>query len=85
MGATIPAGRCRHGRFGPARFVMPAAYARSMQLTATIRTRPEPGATNRDGLAMDVITTTADDYDTAYAALAQRVPEGWQMLSVRGH
>jgi hypothetical protein len=56
-----------------------------MQLTATIRTRPEPGATNRDGLAMDVITTSADDYDTAYADLTQRVPEGWQMLSVRGH
>jgi hypothetical protein len=56
-----------------------------MQLTATIRTIPEPGAKNRDGLATDVITTTADDYDAAYADLAQRVPEGWQMLSVRSH
>jgi hypothetical protein len=56
-----------------------------MQLTATIRTRHEPGAKNRDGLAMDVITTTADDYDTARAELDGRVPEGWQMLSVRSH
>jgi hypothetical protein len=64
---------------------MPATYARGMQLTATIRTRPAPGATNRDGLAMDVITTTADDYDTARADLDGRVPQGWQMLSVRSH
>jgi hypothetical protein len=56
-----------------------------MQLTAAIRTRPEPGATNRDGVAVDVITTTADDHDAAYADLAQRVPEGWQILSVRSH
>jgi hypothetical protein len=56
-----------------------------MQLTATIRTRPETGAKNRDGLAMEVITATADDYDTAYTDLAERVPEGWHMLSVRSH
>ena len=56
-----------------------------MQLTATIRTRPEPGAKNVDGLTMDVITAHADDYDTAYAELRQQVPDGWQMLSVRGH
>lgn len=56
-----------------------------MHLTATIRTRPEPGAKTRDGLAMDVLTTTADDYDTAYADLQGRLPDGWQMLSVRSH
>jgi hypothetical protein len=56
-----------------------------MQLTATIRTRPEPGAKNVDGLAMDVITTEGPDYDTAKADLETRVPGGWQMLSVRSH
>lgn len=56
-----------------------------MQLTATIRTRPEPGAKNRDGLAMEVITSTADDYDTALADLTARTPDGWHMLSVRSH
>lgn len=52
-------------------------------LTATIRTRPETGAKNVDGLEMDVITATADDYDVAKAELEARVPEGWQMLSIR--
>lgn len=56
-----------------------------MQLTATIRTRPEPEANNVDGLAMEVITTTATYYDDAFAELQSRVPEGWQMLSVRSH
>lgn len=56
-----------------------------MQLTATIRQRPGHGATHRDDLTMDVITATADDYDTAKTALDNRVPDGWQMLSVRSH
>jgi hypothetical protein len=56
-----------------------------MQLTATIRTKPEPGARNVDGLEMDVITTEAPDYGTAKADLETRVPDGWQMLSVRSH
>lgn len=56
-----------------------------MNLTATIRTRPAEGAKNVDGLAMEVLTTTADDYDTAYTDLEARVPAGWQMLSVRSH
>lgn len=54
-----------------------------MILTATIRTAPGTGARNRDGLSMDVITVTADDYNTAYAQLEAKVPDGWQMLSVR--
>lgn len=32
---------------------------------------------------MDVITATADDYNTAYSQLEGKVPDGWQMLSVR--
>lgn len=56
-----------------------------MQLTATIRTRPTEGAKNVDDLAMDVLTETADDYDTALAQLDSRVPDGWQKLSVRAH
>lgn len=52
-------------------------------LTATIRTRPETGAKNVDGLEMDVITATADDYDGAKAELEAKTPEGWQMLSIR--
>lgn len=56
-----------------------------MHLTATIRLRPEPGAKNVDGLAMEVLTETADDYDTALAQLDARVPDGWQKLSVRSH
>jgi hypothetical protein len=63
----------------------PAATVDQMQLTATIRTRPAEGAKNVDGLAMDVITETADDYDTALAQLDARVPDGWQKLSVRTH
>ncbi|MBD8605513.1 MULTISPECIES: hypothetical protein [Aeromicrobium] len=55
-----------------------------MQLTATIRTRPRPG-TPLDDLVMDVITARADDYDTARDALDDRVPDGWQVLSVRSH
>lgn len=54
-----------------------------MHLTATIRLRPEPGAKNVDGLAMEVLT--APDYDTALAQLDARVPDGWQKLSVRSH
>lgn len=54
-----------------------------MILTATIRTRPEEHAKNVDGLAMDVITGEGEDYDAAYAELVGKVPEGWQMLSVR--
>ena len=56
-----------------------------MQLTAMIRTRPEDHKTDVSALAMDVITTTADDYDTALAELQGRVPDGWQMLSLRSH
>lgn len=63
----------------------PAATVDRMQLTATIRTRPDDGAKNVDGLAMEVITTEAPDYDTAKADLDGRVPDGWQMLSVRSH
>lgn len=54
-----------------------------MNLTATIRTRPDEGATNVDGLAMDVLTATAPDYDTAKADIEGRVPDGWQILSLR--
>jgi hypothetical protein len=56
-----------------------------MQLTATIRTIPESGAKNVDGLEMDVITIEAPDYDTALQQLDARVPDGWQKLSVRSH
>lgn len=56
-----------------------------MQITATIRQRPEEHAKNVDGLRMDVLTVTADDYDSAYADLELAVPSGWQMLSVRTH
>jgi hypothetical protein len=56
-----------------------------MQLTATIRRRPAPGAKNVDGLEMKVITTEGSDYDAAKADLETRVPGGWQMLSVRSH
>lgn len=52
-------------------------------LKATIRTRPETGAKNLDGLTMDVITAEADDYDTAKAELESKTPDGWQMLSIR--
>lgn len=55
-----------------------------MQLTATIRTRPGPGVP-LDDLVMDVITARADDYDTARTVLDDRVPDGWQVLSVRSH
>ncbi|MFI5426032.1 hypothetical protein ACHMWU_03740 [Aeromicrobium sp. UC242_57] len=54
-----------------------------MILKATIRTRPETGAKNLDGLTMDVITAEADDYDTAKAELESKTPDGWQMLSIR--
>lgn len=54
-----------------------------MILTATIRTAPATGARNRDGLTMDVITAEAPDYDTAKTELDAKVPDGWQMLSVR--
>lgn len=54
-----------------------------MTLTATIRTAPATGARNRDGLTMDVITAEAPDYDSAYTELEGKVPDGWQMLSVR--
>jgi hypothetical protein len=40
-----------------------------MQLTATIRTRPESRSKNNDGIAMDVITAKADDYDSAKTEL----------------
>jgi hypothetical protein len=63
----------------------PATTVARMQLTATIRPRPEPGATNIDGFEMKVITTEGPDYDTAKSALETRVPDGWQMLSVRSH
>jgi hypothetical protein len=57
-----------------------------MHLTATIRSRPGPGATGVDHVDMDVITTTADDYDTAYAELvAQADRRGWRVLSLRTH
>jgi hypothetical protein len=36
-----------------------------MHLTTTIRSRPGPGTAELDDVDMDVITTTADDYDTA--------------------
>lgn len=53
-----------------------------MHLTATIRSRPVV----LDDVAMDVITTTADDYDTAYAELvAQADQRGWRLLSLRTH
>ena len=55
-----------------------------MQLTATIRTRPTPDTHHTD-LVMDVITATADDYDTARTVLDHHVPAGWQVLSVRSH
>lgn len=54
-----------------------------MILKATIRTRPDENAKNVDGLAMDVIAAEADDYDTAYAELESKTPDGWQMLSIR--
>jgi hypothetical protein len=55
-----------------------------MHLTATIRSRP--GTAELDDVDMDVITTTADDYDTAYAELvAQADQRGWRLLSLRTH
>jgi hypothetical protein len=54
-----------------------------MQLTATIRTQPAEGAKTVDGLALDVITATADDYDTAKGELEDRVPDGWQIIALR--
>ena len=54
-----------------------------MKLTATIRTRPDDHKTDLSTLTMDVITAEAPDYDTARAELDGRVPDGWQMLSVR--
>lgn len=56
-----------------------------MQLTATVRTIPDSSADDIDSLRMDVITSEAPDYDTAYARLSTRVPDGWQLLSVRSH
>nr|MCW2728565.1 hypothetical protein [Aeromicrobium sp.] len=57
-----------------------------MHLTATIRSRPGPGAVQLDDVDMDVITATADDYDTAYAELvAQADRRGWRLLSLRTH
>jgi hypothetical protein len=57
-----------------------------MHLTATIRSRPAHGSVQLDDLDMDVITTTADDYDTAYADLvAQADRRGWRLLSLRPH
>lgn len=75
-----------HHRVRPQRVsrnVTPAAYARRVNLTATIRTRPADHRTDLSTLTMDVITATADDYDTAKAELEGRVPDGWQMLSLR--
>lgn len=57
----------------------------TMQITATIRQRPEEHAKNVDGLKMDVLTVTGDTYDQAYQDLEFAIPSGWQMLSVRSH
>jgi hypothetical protein len=57
-----------------------------MHLTATIRSRPGPGTISTGDAHMDVITTTADDYDTAYAELVAQADErGWRLLSLRTH
>lgn len=56
-----------------------------MQLTAMIRPCPADHKTDVSELGMDVITTTADDYDTALTELQGRVPDDWQMLSLRSH
>ena len=61
------------------------ASVERMQLTATVRTIPDPAANDIDSLRMDVITSEAADYDTAYARLSTRIPDGWQLLSVRRH
>ncbi len=59
---------------------MPIRTVDVMHLTATIRSTPG------DDVEMDVISTTADDYDTAYAALvAEADMRGWRLLSVRAH
>lgn len=73
------------GRLRQPNLSCPAPTVDQMQLTATIRTVRAPGARNVDGLAIEVITTEAPDYDTAKAELDGRVPDGWQMLSVRQH
>lgn len=55
-----------------------------MILKATIRTKPEPHAKDRDGLETREISAEGDGYDAAYAGLEAQVPEGWGMLYVLG-
>jgi hypothetical protein len=54
-----------------------------MELTATIRQRAVEGAKNVDGLAMEIITASAEDYDSAWNELERQLPDGWQMLGIR--
>jgi len=55
----------------------------STTVTAITRQRPAIGATNHEGLELDVVKETADDYDSAVAAIRERLPEDWQILSLR--
>lgn len=48
-----------------------------------IRERMTPGATTTDGLDSRAIVASGDDYDQAYTALEQQVPDGWIMLGVQ--
>lgn len=68
---------------GEGLFVVGYAYAVSVILTATIRVQPTDHKTDVSELATDIITATADDYETAYAELVGKTPDGWQMLGIR--
>ena len=54
-----------------------------MRLTGTAREKPEPGAKSVDGLPTRDLEADGPDYDTAYAALVDQLPDGWQLLFVR--
>lgn len=55
-----------------------------MHLTATIRQRPAEHARHVDDLETRTIVGTGDTYDAAKADLDPQVPDGWQLLHVRG-
>ncbi len=58
------------------------AMSDSVTLRSTIREKAADGAKSRDGLQTQEVEASGADYDSAYAALLEQVPEDWQLLGV---